>query len=245
VYTKVLLRSEYKDEPVKLDPEEVEYLENPPEKKWTEMTAKDAVEALMVKDPTNPILKSLKKSGKLQEILYADSDGGNDRRGDSYSRSRAYAEDSQGREGGARVRSIGVPAAAVPSAARKEWKPKESFRDMSDWSLPRGAEAPADGNSGNNSWNKKTTSQPKGRPVPVGVPQRSTEEFDSSMDDWLNDLLGASTSSSVIATDSSSIGPSAAGGGGNKRSPSTRSDTDADYERCEYMSHYQINISSS
>ena len=34
------------------------------------MTAKEAVESLMAKNPASPTLRSLKKEGLLQEILY-------------------------------------------------------------------------------------------------------------------------------------------------------------------------------
>jgi transcription antitermination factor NusG len=68
----VILRGDYKDEWDLFDLKEVEYLENPPEKKWNEMSAKEAIESLMAKDPYNPTIKALKKEGVLADILYPD-----------------------------------------------------------------------------------------------------------------------------------------------------------------------------
>lgn len=68
----VILRGDYKDEWDLFDLKEVEYLENPPEKKWNEMSAKEAIESLMAKDPFNPTIKALKKEGVLSDILYPD-----------------------------------------------------------------------------------------------------------------------------------------------------------------------------
>jgi transcription antitermination factor NusG len=66
----VCLRSDYKDDWDMINVVDLRYLEHPPEKKWKEMTAKEAVESLMAKDPHNPTIKSLKKQGLLEEILY-------------------------------------------------------------------------------------------------------------------------------------------------------------------------------
>ena len=65
----VILRGEYKDEWDLFELKEVEYLANPPEKKWNEMSAKEAIESLMAKDPYNPTIKALRKEGILEDIL--------------------------------------------------------------------------------------------------------------------------------------------------------------------------------
>lgn len=63
------------------------------------LTAKEAVESLLQKDPTNPTIKSLKKQGVLREILYSDSPPRPRR--ESFDRM-----ESRGREGGASLKSI-------------------------------------------------------------------------------------------------------------------------------------------
>ena len=58
----VCIRNEgYKDDWDVFEASELRYLPEPPEKKWKEMTAKEAVESLMAKDPQNAYLKALKK----------------------------------------------------------------------------------------------------------------------------------------------------------------------------------------
>ena len=71
----VILRGEYKDEWELFNLDELKYLENPPEKKWKEMSAKEAIESLMAKDPRNPTVQALKKEGLLSEILYSEEGG--------------------------------------------------------------------------------------------------------------------------------------------------------------------------
>ena len=51
----------YKDDWDVFEASELRYLQEPPEKKWKEMTAKEAVESLMAKDPQNAYLRALKK----------------------------------------------------------------------------------------------------------------------------------------------------------------------------------------
>lgn len=60
------------------------------------MTAKEAVESLMAKDPQNETLRMFKKSGLLREILYSDNQSKQNNPG-------------TGGEGGKRVRSIAKP----------------------------------------------------------------------------------------------------------------------------------------
>lgn len=58
----VCIRNEgYKDDWDVFEASELRYLPEPPEKKWKEMSAKEAVESLMAKDPQNAYLKALKK----------------------------------------------------------------------------------------------------------------------------------------------------------------------------------------
>jgi hypothetical protein len=73
----VILRGEYKDEWDLFELDQLKYLENPPEKKWKEMSAKEAIESLMSKDPRNPTIQALKKEGLLSEILYSNDDDSN------------------------------------------------------------------------------------------------------------------------------------------------------------------------
>ena len=65
----VILRGEYKDEWDLFELKDVEYLANPPEKKWNELSAKEAIESLMAKDPYNPTIKALRKEGILEDII--------------------------------------------------------------------------------------------------------------------------------------------------------------------------------
>jgi transcription antitermination factor NusG len=79
----VCLRSDYKDEWDLFEPDQCRYLENPPETKWMDMSAKEAVESLMAKDPKNPTIRALRSQGLLEEILYpmgpeGDGDGDGD-----------------------------------------------------------------------------------------------------------------------------------------------------------------------
>ena len=60
----------YKDDWDVFDASELRYLSEPPEKKWKEMTAKEAVESLMAKDPQNAYLKALKKVTSLRHNNY-------------------------------------------------------------------------------------------------------------------------------------------------------------------------------
>ena len=69
----VILRKEnVADDIALINAEDLRYLANPPEKKWTEMTAREAVESLISKDRDgkNPTLRALRDQGLLQEILY-------------------------------------------------------------------------------------------------------------------------------------------------------------------------------
>jgi hypothetical protein len=49
-------------------------LQDPPEIHYKEMTPKEAVEALMIKEPNSEILRYLKREGLLRQILYSDSE---------------------------------------------------------------------------------------------------------------------------------------------------------------------------
>ena len=99
------------------------YLAEPPEKRLSEMTAKDAVESLMLKNPSSPVLRMLKREGKLRDILYPESaftsyraapDGdGVDSRpasGGAWDQDRGVG----GREGGRSIRSIAKPQSPAP-----------------------------------------------------------------------------------------------------------------------------------
>lgn len=79
------------------------------------MTAKEAVEQLMSRNPSDKALTLLKKNGRLEDILYPE--GRPDRQNrlavygqDKYERSSRIGADTRGggREGGARIRSIGI-----------------------------------------------------------------------------------------------------------------------------------------
>jgi transcription antitermination factor NusG/ribosomal protein L25 (general stress protein Ctc) len=98
-------------------PDDLVYLEDPPETRWKDMTAKAAVEKLMRDNPNDGMLRALRRSGQLQSILYGEDDE------DSDFGSRKSSEDSErfGREGGKRVRSI-----AVDSKGKDK---KDSFSD--------------------------------------------------------------------------------------------------------------------
>lgn len=110
----VLLRGGFADEQATLEPEQVRYLADPPEKKIKEMTAKDAVEALMASNPKHPLLRALKKEGILNEILYTEEErqamqaSREKRFEDRKLRDEDYSSRAGGREGGARIRSIAV-----------------------------------------------------------------------------------------------------------------------------------------
>jgi hypothetical protein len=88
------------------------------------MTAKEAVEALMIKEPNGEMLRFLRKEGLLNEILYPDG------RPDKM---RAKAPLS-GREGGASQRSIAKesypPSPYTPLAGKKS---KSDEPDLSDF----------------------------------------------------------------------------------------------------------------
>ena len=89
------------------------------------MTAKEAVEALMIKEPNGEMLRFLKKEGLLNEILYPDG------RPDRMDKVRERAPLS-GREGGASQRSIAKESSPppVPVASKKS---KSNEPDLSDF----------------------------------------------------------------------------------------------------------------
>ena len=249
MFCQVLLRSEFRDEPVMLLPEEVAHLEDPPEKKWTEMTAKDAVEALLVKDPGNAILKSLRKSGKLQEILYADEEGNSN--GDNYRsgssgdfKNKKYMEEKQGREGGARIRSISTANTAAASTTRKEWKPKDVFWDSSNNNNQYTATTANNNNRGrsdsNNdsystvksAWGKRDSSSSFSSSSPsAGGSTATGVSDDSSMDDWLNDLLGATTTTTTASNIDDNNNNNNNNNAFMNNNKNNKSGADGDYER--------------
>ena len=104
----VCLRSEYKDDWDVFNVFDLRYLDKPPEKKWKEMTAKEAVESLMAKDPKSPTIKSLKEQGLLEEILYPD--------GRPQKKPRREMNEG-GREGGRSIRSIASPKKSTDAAS--------------------------------------------------------------------------------------------------------------------------------
>ena len=118
----VCLRGESKDEFVLIDAADCRYLENPPEKKWQEMSAKEAVESLLQKntDGKNPTLNALKKAGLLNQILYG-RDGADQ---PEYKR-RLDAQGFEERDTSAkRERSIAKPEAARAAPKVREWSPQ-------------------------------------------------------------------------------------------------------------------------
>jgi hypothetical protein len=74
----VILRGDYKDDWDLFELNEVKYLANPPEKKWNELSAKEALESLLQKDPSNPTIKLLRSEGLLEHILDDDSENNED-----------------------------------------------------------------------------------------------------------------------------------------------------------------------
>lgn len=127
----VCLRSDYRDEWDLFNVDELRYLAEPPEKKWKTMSAKEAVESLMSKDPRNPTIKSLRDQGLLEEILYPDGRPMHeDRDGEGGWNNNNNRDRFQGgREGGARVRSIAKDAHTVQNAPQRQrnfdsWTPK-------------------------------------------------------------------------------------------------------------------------
>ena len=168
----VCLRSEYKDDWELFDLPDLEYLENPPEKDWKTMTAKEAVESLMAKDPRNPTIVNLRKQGLLKEILYPER---NEFSGESR---RAYGGDrfGGGREGGRRVRSIAKSEA-------KPWEGKKA--DQQSWDRASSEERPSRRSQPmDESWDgSQTESKPWGRAsdaTPWSRSQRIDESWDGS-----------------------------------------------------------------
>lgn len=172
--------------------------------------AKDAIEALIVKDSSNPILKSLRNSGKLQEILYADEEGGGSTASNSYAEKR-YKESRQGREGGARVRSI--------RSNSDEGDTKSHRMTPTSWDFPDGSSAKQGIDSesavrrpfeevpkpfgATKVWSKKDSPQ-RSSSYATNNQQQQTDLTSSGMDDWLNDLLG-STASAMVDSGSSKM----------------------------------------
>jgi hypothetical protein len=65
----VCLRSEYRDDWDVFNINDIKYLHSPPEKNWQTLTAKEAVENLMAKNPKSPTIKSLREQGLLEVLL--------------------------------------------------------------------------------------------------------------------------------------------------------------------------------
>ena len=175
----VCLRSEYKDDWEIFDLPDLEYLENPPEKDWKTMTAKEAVESLMAKDPRNPTILNLRKQGLLNEILYPErtdlrEDRGRVGTGDRY---------QGGREGGRRIRSIA-------KADVKTWEKATRSEDAS-WELPTGERKPWERSQTDN-----TGAQREAKPWSKPASKRgATENRQSSRDnvDQRDDSLDKSS----------------------------------------------------
>eukprot|EP01036_Dinobryon_divergens_P025005 gene25005-33509_t len=121
----VLLRTEYKDYQDNIELTDLQHLPNPPEKNYKTMTAKEAVEALMIKEPNSEMLRFLRKEGLLNEILYPDG------RPDRPNRMKAKAPPLSGREGGASLRSISKEESTNPVPESK--KPRLNEPDLSDF----------------------------------------------------------------------------------------------------------------
>lgn len=75
------------------------------------MTAKEAVEALLIKEPNGEMLRFLRKEGLLNQILHPERSNGRSRDGYRYGRE----EQRQGREGGRSQRSVAVEDRPEPS----------------------------------------------------------------------------------------------------------------------------------
>jgi transcription antitermination factor NusG len=120
----VRLRSETQDEIVRVEMTQIEYLPNPPEKHYKELTPREAVMALMAKDPYSPTIRLLKKQGLLNQILYPQQsyNGQRERDQSAWSRSPRYDDAVGGTV--KRIRSIGKPESTSSDA--KPWmKSKE------------------------------------------------------------------------------------------------------------------------
>ena len=120
----VCLRSDYRDEWDLFAADELRYLAEPPEKKWKTMTAKEAVENLMAKDPKNPTIRSLREQGLLEEILYPDG-----RPEDDYNNNyNNYSNGPRtGRDGGKRIRSIAKDDSR--DSTRGSWSNDNNYDD--------------------------------------------------------------------------------------------------------------------
>ena len=62
----VCLRSEYRDDWDLFNINDLRYLASPPEKNWKTLTAKEAVENLMAKNPRSPTINTLREQGLLE-----------------------------------------------------------------------------------------------------------------------------------------------------------------------------------
>ena len=111
---------------------ELRYLVDPPND-VNKMTAKDAVESLMSKNPNHPMLRKLKRDGLLEEILYPDGTPESMRSGEQ-------SRYEGGREGGRRVRSIAKP----DRISKGSWEPKREKLFTTN---------PSDSDSNSNSFN--------------------------------------------------------------------------------------------
>lgn len=193
----VILRKEnVADDMALINAEDLRYLANPPEKKWTEMTAREAVESLISKDRDgkNPTLRALRDQGLLQEILYGTENPEaltyleaieeRERKNREFkerkemrARGGGMAEFSPGSD--RRIRSI-ASNAKTDGGPMRVWEPKK--KAGASYSDPFAAEKAwgRDGGSGASSSSSSSASQKDG-------------DFDSFIQDLLDDLDGNSS----------------------------------------------------
>lgn len=200
--------TERKDVFVSIDPKCVQYLPNPPEKDINKMTAKEAVESLMIKNPKSPFLKYLKSEGLLEDILYPEG------RQHSY-RDSGRGEKSMwgierdrfqgGREGGRRERSIAKSENTKPPRSSNSMT-TSAFEEMSRFTSSSSTQSSSFSSSPTGKMPASTSSSSTfsaSPSSPVSISRSSSQDFDSFIDDILNEF--ASDSSNSASTSSPSF----------------------------------------
>eukprot|EP01041_Mallomonas_annulata_P003360 gene3360-6652_t len=193
----VCLRSENRDEWHLLPANQLRYLDNPPEKKWKTMTAKEAVESLMAKDPRNPTLKALKDQGLLEEILYPEGRPETRRDSTTTTSFNAYGEkDFDGR--GKRIRSIAKPEPPAPRPFPSTFTDRSS---SSSSSVARGGRESDGFKSTEDDWGGVFDNTDNGRSSKQGSAPPSSND----LDDFIQDLLGKMDGDNNININTSSM----------------------------------------
>lgn len=187
----VRLRNEYKDNHDSIDLEHLRYLENPPEKNYKTMSAKDAVESLMRKEPNSEMLRFLRKEGLLRDILNSRDE--EDRR--NRSQDSKDQDFYSGRDGGKSLKTISKTGKSwsskgskgsdmwntreesIENGKQKKWQQKSNSNDNEDdlfssWNS-RNSEEGMD-------WNEKMIKKDKKTPDPV-------DNFDDFIEQMLNE----------------------------------------------------------